>query len=116
MTDRITIVIVDRVQQWRWPNTKKRRIRNKWKRREENFRPMMVPVGLSIYMGSAAAASVGAEGAHSGPVPDYYEMSTDLWCMVAGLYPEFAERCDLFFKDIVVRDGISWEENVPMFQ
>lgn len=110
---RIRIVIVDRVQQWRFPRSKKKRIRRKWRKREENWRPMMVPVGIAMFIGAEAAAAVGGS-AHSGPVENHYEMSTDLWCMAAGLNPEFAERCDLFMKVRRMRAGVPWHEDVPM--
>lgn len=112
---RIQIIIVDREQQWRFPRTKKRRIRAKWRARSENWRPQMVPICHFLLMGADAAKYAAANPVAAGVAYDgTYEFSTDLWCMVAGLYPEFAERCDLFEYELIPRDGVEWREAVPL--
>jgi hypothetical protein len=111
---RYHVVIVDRVQQYRFPRSKKKRIRNKWKKREQNYRPMMVPVGVSLMMGAnAILRSDGLPEITVSPT-HYLEMSTDLWCYVAGMHPEFADNCDLFEKVETTIDGVTLHEEVPI--
>lgn len=55
MIDGIKIVINDRAciskewKQYKFPSTKKKRIRNKWTKRSTNFRMQEVHVSLKIY-------------------------------------------------------------------
>jgi hypothetical protein len=125
---RFKIVIVDRVKQYRWPRSKKQRIRNKWRKRAENFRPMMVPVGVNFTLGAevlrrredGSRRSNAEMALCADSIRDYYrnvmEVSTDLWCMIAGLYPEFAERCDLFERVKEDQGGLKCDVDVPMYE
>jgi hypothetical protein len=51
-------------EQWRTPRTKKRRIRNKWKKAERNWRPILgrcYKVGGMLVMGPDVKAALDAE-------------------------------------------------------
>lgn len=94
--ERWKIKIVPRVQYFRRPRSKKRRIRNKWLKNPKNWRPMMVPVGYTILLGSEAARLAGVSGKAYGPVQNrMLEMSPALWEKVKVESPEFAAKCDL---------------------
>ena len=110
------IILVDRTQYFRRPRSKKRRILKKWRKRKENYRPLMVPVGSQYLIGSGAIAAAKA-GEFTIKEPDYWtpyydeeaphkprimQMHTKLWEKVVSEAPEFAAKCDLFKR--VVRN------------
>jgi hypothetical protein len=111
------------MQYYRRPRTKKRRILKKWRKRPENYRPLMVPVGHVILIG-ALAKSRAIPSDNPNPYwneedpsrPRIMEMHTNLWEKVQSEVPQFAELCDVFRRVETVRNGITWSEDVPFQQ
>lgn len=112
---RTKVVLVDRMQYFRFPRSKKRRIRAKWRKRAGNYRPLMVPVGTLIICGSEGIKA-GLPQQHTAPYdneadpsrPYIIEMHTKLWEKFADEFPEAAANCDLF-KRIELNYGcVTW--------
>lgn len=98
------VVLVDRMQFAPKRRTKNRRIRKKWRKRPENWKPLMVPVRVVVLMGKhALAASTSLDGEPSPYFneedpsrPRMLEMHTKLWELTKEKVPEFAKLCDVF--------------------
>lgn len=92
---RFQVTIVDRERQERFPRSKKRRIRRKWRKDRRNWGPLMVPVGHTVIMGSQAALrGYGAEKLQQA-MARRFEMHSKLWAKVQAEAPEFAALCDI---------------------
>jgi hypothetical protein len=88
---RYQIIIVDRERQIRYPRSKKRRIRRKWRKSRKNWGPLMVPVGNVLVAGALSGVSEAACAA----MKRRMEMSPALWEKVQREAPEFAALCDV---------------------
>lgn len=120
------VTLVDRMRFARRPKSKKRRIVKKWRKRPENWSPLMVPIATTLIMGSMAAAR--GYGVKTESKPDPYwneedpshprwiEMHTLLWERVQREQPEWASKCDVFRRQTVLKNGVQWTEDVPLSQ
>ena len=88
---RYKLTIVDRQRQERFPRSKKRRIRRKWRKDRRNWGPLMVPVG-HVLIGGALS---GITDEHVAEAARNIEMSPALWERVQRVAPEFAALCDI---------------------
>lgn len=114
------VTLVDRMQYFRRPRSKKRRIRAKWRKRPENYRPLMVPVGHALFFSAMAIehssdpASCPYWNEEDPSRPRIMEMHTNLWEKVKSEVPQFAKHCDVFRRVEVLRNGVPWPEEVPV--
>ena len=90
---RYQVTIVDRERQERFPRSKKRRIRNKWRKDRRNWGPMMVPVSHMLILGSAFAHFDFEKTREA--MARRFEMHSKLWEKIQAETPEFAALCDI---------------------
>jgi hypothetical protein len=93
--ERFQVTIVDRERQERFPRSKKRRIRNKWRKNRKNWGPLMVPVGYSLVIGANAALRGHDFEKTQRAMARRIEMHSKLWEKVQDELPEFAALCDI---------------------
>jgi hypothetical protein len=91
MHDRYQVTIVDRERQERFPRSKKRRIRRKWRKNRANWGPLMVPVGYSLIGGALSGITDEMTRASKRRL----EMHSKLWTKIQAENPEFAALCDI---------------------
>lgn len=91
-TGRYQVIIVDRERQLRFPRSKKRRIRQKWRKNRKNWGPLMVPVGNVLIAGALSRVSAAACEA----MKRRMEMHRALWEKVQREVPDFAALCDVY--------------------
>lgn len=114
MNQRYKIIIVDRWQRYR-KVTRKGGIHNR------KWRPMMVPVQISISIGALAHERAVACSGQAEPYfnaadptrPRIMEFTPKLWRLAQKRRPEFAAMCDLFCRVEVMRDGVPWIKDAP---
>lgn len=46
----------------------------------------------------------------------YLEMSTDLWCYISAMNPDFAERCDLYENVLEEQNGVKMTAKVLIYE
>lgn len=90
---RFRVTIVDRERQECFPRSKKRRIRNKWRKDRRNWGPLMVPVSRSLILGSAFA-HIDYEKTREA-MGRCMEMHSRLWAKLQETNPDFADLCDI---------------------
>ena len=90
---RFHITLVDRERQERFPRSKKRRIRNKWRKDRRNWAPLMVPVSHSLILGSAFV-HIHYEKPREA-MSRCMEMHSKLWAKLQKTNPDLAELCDI---------------------
>jgi ribosomal protein L16/L10AE len=95
VSDRYQVTIVDRERQERFPRSKKRRIRNKWRKDRRNWGPLMVPVGHSLIMGANSVLRGHDPEKAKQAMARHLEMHSKLWERVQVEVPEFAALCDI---------------------
>lgn len=88
---RFQVTIVDRERQERFPRSKKRRIRRKWRKDRRNWGPLMVPVGHTLIGGAMS----GITDEMTRAAARRFEMHSKLWAKVQAEAPEFAALCDI---------------------
>lgn len=98
----------------RRPRSKKLRIIRKWRKRPENWGPLMVPVGHRVVCGSMAHMRAIPADPTKERFRETIEMHPALWEYVQRVNPEFVAQCALHRYEDVVRDGITWRETVPI--
>ena len=89
---RFHVTLVDRERQERFPRSKKRRVRNKWRKDRRNWGAMMVPVGHTLILGGAFAH---LDTEKVSAMARCFEMHSKLWAKVQAENPEFAALCDI---------------------
>lgn len=97
--ENLQIIIVDRERQERFPRSKKRRIRNKWRKDRRNWGPLMVPVGQTLLMGSAAVLRGYDAEKVKKAFSQRVEMHSKLWEKIQNEYPEVAAKCEIIPAD-----------------
>lgn len=100
---RYHITLVDRVQYFRRPRSKKRRIRRKWRKNPKSWRPNPHIFKTTVMVGSLAGENYLAkakEDPYFNPEtpfsPNIWQMHTKTWEQIIAKIPKFEAMCDVY--------------------